>query len=728
MQTINPLYFILENKLFEPNQYLKLSSISSKNLSAGQKAIFHHLEVEEDISVVDQNQESKETKEYILTEHHLSYYELQDKKNYYLSQYHYTAYFIDQLGQEYRLHVYFDENDELLNLRLDRKDKLTDKYSQQERLSEQLQSNFEQMAVNNSFYVLADLRQQQDKLIHHLEKQYGELEKKLRLLNSHVDINAVAYQSVLQEMVQLLEKLSPLRSEYRSLYYLFSARVKQASLQLQPQNQLRHLEVTEIEESKTPKTESIAEINENTVQSKNSLDFHQSIKKAQNAQRLFLDAYNLASTNKFPESFFGNLTELLLECENQRSDLFFLMESESFIPNLEELRAVHELVAAHKKEANNFIFRMLISHSFEFATRLSDLIQENMIPFALKNSKAELLEFLFLMKVDFPINTFLIENKPPLLYCISAHSEAKPKVDCFSVLVEKGASLFICMPDGLPLAHHILIDPTHPFRQALINNSEKTFANPNFYFKLSSALENWLEKNPGHPQQEEVRACANQYITEIISLRSLSGGSISSMQIRQSEQSVTNIRKKLTQEQINAILNDPEISVKREIQHIMLAGFMSRLSPNEKRIFERNGNSFVKDVEEFISENSTLACVDLKSATIKCLDDSIKILDLRCQLLDLQRSVKGRLFKNRREANQYNREVKKLQEQLKLLEEPYRSLESSMNSLNQDIQEFQQIISAAPTAFFQTLSSAGLDEADLNDVLNNLNESRCSPS
>lgn len=48
-----------------------------------------------------------------LANHHLSFYEEYDPQNPLLSEYHYTAHFLDSDKHLYRLHVYFNNNNEL---------------------------------------------------------------------------------------------------------------------------------------------------------------------------------------------------------------------------------------------------------------------------------------------------------------------------------------------------------------------------------------------------------------------------------------------------------------------------------------------------------------------------------------------------------------------------------------------------------------------------------------
>lgn len=109
-------------------------------------------------------------KRLMLTDHHVSVYEYENKENPNLSQYHYTAHLNDVSGATYRLHVYFDSNNQLAkNPILENAGQ--DHYQNLINHSE-LENQFTALAIRFTYPLIEALKKQQGECIKQLETVY----------------------------------------------------------------------------------------------------------------------------------------------------------------------------------------------------------------------------------------------------------------------------------------------------------------------------------------------------------------------------------------------------------------------------------------------------------------------------------------------------------------------------------------------------------------------------
>ncbi len=144
---------------------------------------------------------------YQLTEHHISVYK-EHEEGFSKSQYHYTAIFENRMGIKYRLHVFFDAQDKLVDNPAFAK--LVD---EDENIYEPVSAGEEK----NEFIDLACLytsdwasyvRNQQSKMAEKLAKECAVLEKATSDLSINLELNKEPYIASLEQQIEKLRKLS----------------------------------------------------------------------------------------------------------------------------------------------------------------------------------------------------------------------------------------------------------------------------------------------------------------------------------------------------------------------------------------------------------------------------------------------------------------------------------------------------------------------------------------
>lgn len=114
---------------------------------------------------------------YKLLNHHISIYETERRDNPQLSQYHYTAYFTNAEGEVFRLHVYFNANDELtMNASFSKEEEIG--YTPIE--TPRLEDAFINLAITHVRPVIAQLRKNTRKPLNNWKSILQHLKKKPR--------------------------------------------------------------------------------------------------------------------------------------------------------------------------------------------------------------------------------------------------------------------------------------------------------------------------------------------------------------------------------------------------------------------------------------------------------------------------------------------------------------------------------------------------------------------
>lgn len=456
----NEINFLKEESFFQPKNF-KFKNPNDKTSYTLYDLPFLDLTLEDDDHGV-----------YVLTSHHVSFYEMESLENPALSQYHYTCYFTKD-GKEYELHAFFNRNDQLATnviFSIKKDDGLYHKQKISEELSEELTT----LAINQCFNFISAFRKQFLEKFLSLTKSYETTEAELANLSKNLEVNYDEYQKKSREIVATLEQLANYSydSQYDALYQLFlNYKIAFHPTGQSPETITQEATENSTQESKPAISVTNLSTNNNEQDNKIAID----IQKAEQTRDKYL-ALTKDSTKERIDAFLAFDTAI--------SDLTAasLTSQHSFTHDWQKFQS---LTSQCLLEGKKLLLYLLFSKQIELANLLkkfAGLISENIITMMIKNGNALALDFL-LTNCTFAINTSLIDGLPPVHYCLFRDTETKPNIDCFSILIKHKASLMLKLSNGLPFAHH-MFSTHHAFIKALYKYPDHYVGNPHFYKQL----------------------------------------------------------------------------------------------------------------------------------------------------------------------------------------------------------------------------------------------------
>ncbi len=468
---LNKLYQFIINETrsnnIKSNQHL---SVERFNIRSKKRHILYELpEVQQKISLED--------KSYTLLSHHVSIYEEESSKIATLSQYHYTAYFNDDIGDAFQLHVYFDRNDQMVIPALFSKKSEDGGYTNL-KISEESVVLLNQIGIDNSFSFMTELRTQYLDKLDTLIKQFNDLEKKMSMLSLDLMQNRKQYCFTLDHIVEVLTLLSSYdyNNHNESLLTIFN-HIKRSLPSVEPQAQ--PFENEDILNEKIVPMETVDCIDKKIALTHSVVN--DSIEKANQLQKSFRYDKGITAKNK---------VDLFMDFDRQVSDVLLLTLDDNYHLTVKNLTDIKSLLMVRNFEGRVLLTNMLRNSEFELAELLKNFVpylSEKLIGIVLKKGNELILDFL-LKHGQFAINTTLIDSQQtPVLYCYYEHTEENSKIGCLSVLIKHNVSLMVKI-GGLPLAHH-LISTNHPLLEALTNQSDKAVGRPQFFKELVYHLE-----------------------------------------------------------------------------------------------------------------------------------------------------------------------------------------------------------------------------------------------
>ena len=209
MTTHNELFNFIDKNVdpLKTNEFDNCKKISTKTTLSEEIYIQFELKRDKNSLIID------DESSYQLQEHHISFYKMPKK-----GQYHYTAYFLNtKLPCKHRLHVYFNEQDELIECTPIEFSQYNDETQTYQALpSENIKEQCISLANNKIAPILRRLREQHTKKVERLEKEYQAQEQKSSLLSTNIlDKN---YLESLENTLKILEDLIALggKSYYQS--------------------------------------------------------------------------------------------------------------------------------------------------------------------------------------------------------------------------------------------------------------------------------------------------------------------------------------------------------------------------------------------------------------------------------------------------------------------------------------------------------------------------------
>lgn len=433
---------------------------------------------------------------YTLDNHHLSVYENENRENPKLSQYHYTAEFINPSGERYRLHVYFNAFDELIqNIAFEQK--IGDGYKLVD--STQIRNQLIILALRHTEPLINNLRKQHQEKIKDLESQYLDCDQRLLKYFDLEQQNTTEILELTEEACGVLRELLPL---VRSSSYAAALRFHEATAR-----SLKRARTTSVELSSTLSThgdnqvEDIAEevpnpqdevASHDKAFSKEAKDYPE--KASQHTQPKVLIVNQLAEELKAIETQFIELSKAPTEVQAKKIEELLAKTYEINLTyerhlQLKDLHQLQKIRRKLQKLEADLLPSLLFGNQFELAALLTSshhLVRaEKFLAVALQTGNSRLLDFI-LTYGDIDINnqrvTVFKKSFASAVYaCFQEDSASHPMSECLSVLIQHGASLFAPDNKGLPLVYSILTGDTHPLRKALFMNRARTIESVEFF-------------------------------------------------------------------------------------------------------------------------------------------------------------------------------------------------------------------------------------------------------
>jgi len=397
---------------------------------------------------------------YQLQDDHISVYEKIDQKNLHLSKYHYTAKFKNNKDVNYQLHVYFNEKDQpvLVEFAMENPDGGYTKL----KIKSDLQSLFIGLAIDRIRITMGQLQEKHRHYIQSLVSEYEALEFKLHQMKP----DGNEYESLLDSMMEKLRALSQyhVNQIYKKQEKLFQQILHHYASNLKNKDKKSESFVAKektVTESSGKEEVRVIHVKKNTSKKE---DLSTYIPKLLSLKQKFDDAINN------PEGTDEEIVKYFLDYERYCDMLELLAEEERFSVDNATLKEIKYHYALSHQQGLAIIKSTLSGYKYHLAEQLKeDLsdVAEDWLRLALGAGDAKLLEFV-LTRSSIAINSFMVDgNNNPILYCYLMHSASQPMLECLSVLVNQGASIFVKLDDGFSVANHILRDPTHPLLPAL---------------------------------------------------------------------------------------------------------------------------------------------------------------------------------------------------------------------------------------------------------------------
>lgn len=639
-----------------------------------------------------------------LQKHHLSVYQHQDDRNAYLSQYHYTGYFTDNDQKHYELHVYFNSKDQLATSAVFSTANDDGKYVA-ESISDDLASSLEQFALDHVSVPVGRLRQNQKDYIENQEKEYLSIEAKLTDLSIDLGKNRENYLENLNVANVVLSRLVKIRQDNRYMQIAnFFSSLRKALSQMQAGS-------TEDEASNQPEESdkemptslgkmetSSTKITRKLVKKKKTVSYDYQIKELLTLKSDF--EKKVETKSPFQDqvtAFQGFDTELrkVIGCVEIFSDNL----------NPDFLRIFSNLIAARDAFAKKLLLSLVVLGHFDLALKMkfySFLLPDDLIKVALNGRNHKMLDFI-LTHCDIPVNTIQVTNNlTPVLFCYLQNTPEKPMVECLSVLVKHRASLFVKAPDGLPIAHHILDNPNHPLRKAFQDNVNVTVGRVWFRKHLINELKVVLEDSALDPKvAARLSSVIQSYNNSNQLLQQGPSEVLQNSYLKREMEHVSGIAAHYTNEEIDELKNDPEISsLTREVETLTVV-FKEKAKQYRRKDIPLNDTSLLGKLNELIDVTGKLELE--KKERIDGLNKIIEIFNLKIELLDIQEKIKTSRFGTNSHKRALNRQSAIIAK-LKVLQEPYKILDkveevakvknfiTNMDNLSNLIMQFSSVL------------------------------------
>ena len=498
-------YFLLNHKAFiSEKSTLNQDHIASKPQRG---LIMYHLDTPTRTVLTNQ-----EKQEYTLLSHHMSFYESIDPNNANLSEAHYTAYFLDQEGNQHEAHVYFDEKEQVAKTPTFAKEiaKNSATYTKL-KIDKDFSDNLAQLALNHCLLPLSQLKRCMEDKTTELCTQFESLEEKLTESSKELETNRDMYLTMLTRAIEILSEITQYsdNSAYKDILTFMQSISLPSKEKSALTNTISDLVTTPAAPEDKESTSQLS-TKESLKLLKEKLKEHINLAISDGFAGL---AAIRSVINDHPTNFTIQITAFS-QYEKMSQKFMSDIEINPLTGDFFNLSRIGLFKAAIYKLGRSILLSMLKTATPENKfLHLAKQLKAYLNPFpadlyrsALKSGNAPLLDFILTNTKNFPINTFMIEgNLNSVAYCFQHNNSISPLVDCFDILIHHNASVMIPAPTtGLPVAHELLAHKQNTLNLALEKNSKKTIQCPQFMKQLIRSLQNFIASNTLEAAQQSL--------------------------------------------------------------------------------------------------------------------------------------------------------------------------------------------------------------------------------
>lgn len=657
---------------------------------------------------------------YTLESHHVSFYRKYKDNIIVLSECHYTAYVYNNLNEKFELHVYFGRNDQVDGEPLFSRITDNNTYVQQDITSE-FSRVLVQLALEESYDFIAELRSQQRKFLDDLKYGYEKLLSELTELSTALPQKREQYLNQLQKATDA--------SEILTIYHYDDRYKKLNTLHQNIKKSLEPIATVVSTKDKdedtnpaiTPDTTVFSNDN-NAIEITAKPSLAPLLDEAQKALDLFKTSLDKSDEEK-------------LKCFNQFDELIhdiFWTNQKDFAVTTEDLIKLQMLVTKNTFEGRNLLQRFLLQDNISCASKMIRFINslpESFFSFALKKANAKLMEFYLTYNKDFPINTCLIDNNSPVIYCYLNHTKFPKLIDCLAVLIKFDASIMVKV-DNLPLAH-LIQEYEHPLRLALEENFDKTLGNPRFFKELNCYLQNYvLNSKPGEKTVDKILSAIESYklMSEFDYSKSFS------KILQQTDQHQSHLVKRFDKSKIDELKNDTDIKNNYLQLQLVFNEYNKTLSSFERKKLMKVNNTRLSKLEE-IMERIEINSSEYKVLVLQTLDDYIRIYRLKLEYIPVRHTLltekvsQKRINKARTAQNRILQELNPLLKKYNVFDEDQKDqsgnewdivfeIDESSNKASLSVQSMNQFMQQMRAAieFCDTLSTDNNNNSDITKL------------
>ena len=224
------------------------------------------------------------------------------------------------------------------------------------------------------------------------------------------------------------------------------------------------------------------------------------------------------------------------------------------------------------------------------------------------------------------------------------NTEKFSKADVLRVLVEHGASVMVNAKDGLPVAYHIVVDPSRRLTPALSSLFNTSRFNPLLLERLNGFLD-------AHPNLDpKKRLGLLRVIEQYDVLKGFNNplGQARGVNERYSEigeKSASPLYQRLvdasSEDIVEKLKGDSEFRQKHLELLRLIKAYVKKLSPLERRKHAKMGADTLENLNEFLKSNLTKCDFNtLKKLTLDTLSDAYISVEAQIELIDVNKRLR----------------------------------------------------------------------------------------